>query len=147
MGITTNDLSYQASQVLDRAAITGRGLVETGSGLLDSAGGLVGTSAALVELAGTLVAEAGELAGDAGERLLRAGENVADAVAGSATGHLPVVRSRARSAADHKLAVALLGVTIVALILAMRRRGSSGADDQLDAVTPVGEPEPQVTTL
>lgn len=142
MGITTSDLGVQASHVLDRAAITGRGLAETGQGLLDTAGGLIGASAGLVELAGTLVAEAGELAGEAGERLVRASENVAEVVSETASEHLPGVRNRARQAGQNRLLVALLGVTIVALLLAMRRRRSrTSAEARLDKVTFVSEPD------
>jgi hypothetical protein len=57
----TEDLSAQATTVLDRAADTGRHLLDAGSGLVEAASTLVETAGGLVSVAGNLLTEAGEV--------------------------------------------------------------------------------------
>ena len=125
----SHDLSSQASAVADRAAGTGRGLVEAAGGLVETAGGLVA-------LAGGLVAEAGEV----GERAVHAVEDVAEAT----SDHLPpAVRSTARRLQDNPLLLALLSITVVAAVLTWRRRRAERRrQDRLRSVSLVSEPAP-----
>ena len=149
MTTTNNDLSASAAQVLDRAALAGRGLVETGHGLLDTAGGLVGSTGALAAVAGalvnevaeTLVQEAGELAAEAGERAARLGETVSEV----ATEHVaPVVRSTTRTLRANNVLLILLALSLVGLVYAVRRRRADRRRDAtLSAVSSVQQPEPE----
>jgi hypothetical protein len=136
----TDDLSAQATTVLDKAADTGRNLLDAGSGLVEAASALVETAGGLVSVAGGLLAEAGEV----GERAVRAGGHAVEGAAEATTEHLgPVVLTTAATLRRNRLIALVLGLALVAAIVGVRQRiASRRQQDRLRSVSLVSEATP-----